>query len=30
MDAYANKVRKLLTRGWIGPYGPHGTWEFTD
>lgn len=30
MEAYANKLRKLLTRGWTGPYGPHGTWEFTD
>lgn len=30
MDAYANKLRRLLTRGWIGPYGPYGTWEFKD
>ena len=27
MDTYANKVRKLLPRGWTSPYGAYGTWE---
>ena len=30
MDAYTKKVRKLLARGWTGPYGFHGTWEFRN
>lgn len=30
MEAYSKKVRKLLARGWTGPYGFHGTWEFHD
>jgi len=23
-------MQKLLTRGWMGPYGDYGTWTFTD
>ena len=30
MQAYTNKMQKLLTRGWMGPYGDYGTWTFTD
>ncbi|MCC5778503.1 hypothetical protein H7H48_05530 [Nitratireductor sp. B36] len=30
MRAYANKIKKLLSKGWDGPYGYYGRWIFTD
>lgn len=30
MAAYVRKMRKLLSKGWIGPSGMYGSWEFGD
>jgi len=30
MQAYTIKMRKLLTKGWVGPYGHYGNWTFRD
>jgi hypothetical protein len=30
MALYTIKMQNLLTKGWTGPYGYYGTWEFTD
>ncbi|WP_281701321.1 hypothetical protein [Acetobacter malorum] len=30
MEVYKKKIKKLLTKGWVGPSGPYGRWKFTD
>jgi hypothetical protein len=29
MQLYEAKMERLLTKGWVGPYGFYGSWEFT-
>lgn len=29
MQLYESKMERLLTKGWTGPYGFYGSWEFT-
>ncbi|MDX0457406.1 hypothetical protein GOC72_28815 [Sinorhizobium medicae] len=30
MQAYQEKIQRLLTKGWNGPYGHYGSWTFTE
>lgn len=29
MKLYERKMERLLTKGWKGPYGFYGTWDFS-
>jgi hypothetical protein len=30
MNLYSNKMKKLLSKGWDGPYGHYGKWKFEE